>query len=181
MFQKKKCWTLGQLIYLYQQKTKSENIPLAELRNIEAKNTFWELDFMPSIIWPLRYPKPVLSGFLRIPGQSSTVFFTMIGLDLSNKSCIYTTLKFVIKESLRYNKTPVITFDQPLYWKSLLIVRNERESDLNNSVTTWWFFIYRWASLVPLFISWVNRGNKNFLNAFMHQMQLYICSVRNPF
>ena len=25
---------------LYQQKTKSENIPFAELRNIEAKNTF---------------------------------------------------------------------------------------------------------------------------------------------
>lgn len=68
------------------------------------------------------------------PGQSSSVFFTMIDLDPSNMSCIYTTLKFVCKEASRYNKTPVITFDQPLYWKALLITRNERESDLNRIV-----------------------------------------------
>ena len=136
-------------ISLYQQKTKSENIPFAELRHIEVKNTFWELDFMSAIIWPLRYPKPAWSGFLQMfttgtfPGQSSTVFFPMIDLDPSNMFCIYTTLKFVIKESLRYNKTPVITFDQPLYWKSLLIVRNEQESDLNKIVLRLGGFIYR--------------------------------------
>lgn len=58
----------------------------------------------------------------------------MIDLDPSNMSCIYTTLKFVCREASRYNKTPVITFDQPLYWKALLITRNERESDLNRIV-----------------------------------------------
>ena len=39
--------------------------------------------------------------------------------------CVYSTLKFVSKEAALHNMTPVITFDQPLYWKALIITCGE--------------------------------------------------------
>ena len=68
-------------------------------------------------------------------GQSSIVFLPMIDMNPSDMSCIYSTLKFVSNEASRINACPVITFDQPLYWKATHIVVNEKEnSDIKNIV-----------------------------------------------
>ncbi|CAC5369993.1 unnamed protein product [Mytilus coruscus] len=45
-------------------------------------------------------------------------------------SCIYSTLLFVSKEASRRGRTPVITFDQPLYWKSVMITSGEECSNI---------------------------------------------------
>jgi hypothetical protein len=56
------------------------------------------------------------------PGLSNITFLPMIDLNHSDMSCVYSTLKFVSKEASHHNRTPVITFDQPLYWKALIIM-----------------------------------------------------------
>ena len=69
------------------------------------------------------------------PGQSSIMFLPMIDLDPSDLTCIYSTLVFVSEQAKRYHVTPVITFDQPLWWKALMIIRNEpQESELKSIV-----------------------------------------------
>ncbi|PIK40129.1 hypothetical protein BSL78_23030 [Apostichopus japonicus] len=62
-------------------------------------------------------------------------FFPMIDMNPSDNSCIYSTLKFVCNEARRHNTKAILTFDQPLYWKALMIVLNEPEgSDLRSTI-----------------------------------------------
>lgn len=50
-------------------------------------------------------------------------------------TCIYSTLKFVCKQASKYGFTPIITFDQPLWWKSTTILLSEPEgSDLKSLI-----------------------------------------------
>ena len=59
----------------------------------------------------------------------------MIDLDPCDPSCIYTTMKFVSSQARRYDATPILTFDQPLYWKALTIIQSQPdESDLKGMV-----------------------------------------------
>ena len=101
---------------------------LQELRKI---NTTWKLDILMKIMWPLKSPMAGWSGLMQMvctgnnPGLSNVTFLPMIDLNPSDMSCVYSTLKFVSKEASRYNRTPVITFDQPLYWKALMITCGE--------------------------------------------------------
>ena len=59
------------------------------------------------------------------PGKSFVTFLPMIDMDPTNMSCIYSTLKFVEAQCKRQHTTPIITFDQPLWWKAQLIVESE--------------------------------------------------------
>ena len=54
-------------------------------------------------------------------------FLPMIDLNPSDTACIYSTLSFVCDHGKRYRVTPVITFDQPLWWKTLVIIGSEPE------------------------------------------------------
>ena len=46
-------------------------------------------------------------------------------------SCIYSTLHYVCDQAKQQNTKPVLTFDQPLFWKALTIITNESQnSDL---------------------------------------------------
>ena len=49
----------------------------------------------------------------------------MIDMDPSDNNCIYSTLKFVCRMARKYEMTAILTMDQPLYWKSLLLCENE--------------------------------------------------------
>ncbi|XP_052087706.1 uncharacterized protein LOC127724691 [Mytilus californianus] len=69
------------------------------------------------------------------PGKSTIVFLPMIDLEPGNLSCIFLTMKFVCNEAFKYRANPMLTFDQPLYWKALTIIDNEpKESDLKSIV-----------------------------------------------
>jgi len=59
------------------------------------------------------------------PGQSAITFLPMIDMDPGNMSCVYSTLQFVSSLAMQYNVTPVLTFDQPLWWKSMVIIDSE--------------------------------------------------------
>ena len=62
------------------------------------------------------------------PGQSSVLLLPMIDLDPGNMSCVHSTLKFICEHAARYNVTPIITFDQPLLWKSLQVMEGQPEN-----------------------------------------------------
>ncbi|KAL8567578.1 hypothetical protein ACOMHN_054391 [Nucella lapillus] len=49
----------------------------------------------------------------------------MIDMDPTNMSCIFSTLHFVSSVASRYDCTPVLTFDQPLWWTSTMIIDAE--------------------------------------------------------
>ena len=59
----------------------------------------------------------------------------MIDLDPSDPSCIYTAMKFASSQARRYDATPILTSDQPLYWKALTIIQSQPDgSDLKGMV-----------------------------------------------
>ena len=69
------------------------------------------------------------------PGQSSIVFLPMIDLYSGDKTCILSTLNFVCDLSSKHQVPPIITFDQPLYWKAAEIITDAPEaSQLKNIV-----------------------------------------------
>ncbi|VDI55511.1 Hypothetical predicted protein [Mytilus galloprovincialis] len=98
-----------------------------EKREIENKS--WKLDLLSKICWPLKFSASWSAIMHKTsgsyPGQSNITFLPMIDLNPSDESCIYTTLHFVCKEAKQNKCTPILTFDQPLYWKAMMIVQNE--------------------------------------------------------
>ena len=58
----------------------------------------------------------------------------MIDVDPTDMTCIYSTLSFISDQASRYEYTPIITFDQPLWWKSLKIVSNELQDSKLKSI-----------------------------------------------
>lgn len=69
------------------------------------------------------------------PGKSSFLYLPMVDLEASNINCIYTTLCFVSEHAKRHGVTPVLTFDQPLWWKAFTIIQDESTtSDLRRIV-----------------------------------------------
>ena len=59
------------------------------------------------------------------PGQSSVMFLPMIDMDPGDLTCIHSTLHFIHDHAARYQATPIITFDQPLWWKAMTIIESE--------------------------------------------------------
>ncbi len=58
----------------------------------------------------------------------------MIDLDPSNMTCIFSALNYICDQARKY-VTPVVTFDQPLFWKAMLIIESEPTwSDLKEVV-----------------------------------------------
>lgn len=102
------------------------------MKNIDKSSC---LDFLSLVTWPLKNLTPAWSGVMEMtqrgqyPGESSVIFFLpMIYMNPSDLSCVYSTLLFVCREARRYQITPVLTFDQPLFWKAMTIIWNEPEN-----------------------------------------------------
>ena len=69
------------------------------------------------------------------PVKSEIIFLPMIDLSASNDSCIYSTMYFIAQQSQRYGFAPVLTFDQPLWWKATMIVANAPISCPTRNIT----------------------------------------------
>ena len=78
--------------------------------------------------WYLKTPRPGWNATQQAlmvgnhPGKSSIVFLPMIDLPASDDTCIYSTLLFIVDQAMRHGFTPVVTFDQPLWWKAMKMV-----------------------------------------------------------
>ena len=94
-------------------------IPLESL--IDDVDLFWKLS------QNLSQECPAWFGFMQMvhkgpfPGKSSTHPLPIINLDPTDMTCIYSTLMFIRKHAMAHNVQPVVTFDQPLFWKAWAI------------------------------------------------------------
>ena len=69
------------------------------------------------------------------PGKASVMFLPIIDMNPSDSTCIYSTLMFVSEHAQRHGITPILTFDQPLWWTAVMTVESEpEESDLRGTV-----------------------------------------------
>ena len=56
-------------------------------------------------------------------------------MNSSNTTCIFSTLKFISEHAIHHKVTPIITFDQPPWWKALMVIESEpADSDLRQVV-----------------------------------------------
>ena len=69
-------------------------------------------------------------------GKSSISFLPMIDMNPSDVTCVSSTLKYVSEHAQRHNITkPIVTFDQPLWWKAFNIIQSEPlNSDLRSII-----------------------------------------------
>ncbi len=91
-----------------------------------------------NIIWKsslmLKCERPGWNGLMQLihkgrhPGKASVMFLPMIDLNPSDMSCIYTTLHFVSAQAEKYHCHPIVTFDQPLWFKALQIITSEEDT-----------------------------------------------------
>ena len=95
----------------------------------------------------LNVPKPSWNGFMQsvfsnqihhetgnLRSKASVLFLPMIDLPSSKESCLYSTLCFVASQGRTYGFTPVLTFDQPLWWKSVKILKSDTTNELSSIV-----------------------------------------------
>ena len=112
---------------------KGGSLEFRKLDPISAHDKLENLDILWKTAWLLRPKRPGWSGLMQSvchgphPGKSSIHFLPMIDMDPTDMSCIYSTLHFVAAESHRQGTIPMLTFDQPLYWKAKTIIIHEKE------------------------------------------------------
>lgn len=93
-----------------------------------------KVDVLVNVTWDSTSPRPMWCGLMQSfnkgnhPGKSSIDILPIIDLNPSNLDCVYSTLMFLATEAAKHQIVPIITFDQPLYWKAYLIIQNEPES-----------------------------------------------------
>ncbi|WAR20763.1 hypothetical protein MAR_014737, partial [Mya arenaria] len=103
----------------------------AEIQQTRSIDNTLKLDLLVKVTAQIRPHRPVWSGLMQMlqkgeyPGKASVIVMPMIDLDPGDLSCIYTTLLFVENHATRYAVTPILTFDQPLYWKAFNVILNE--------------------------------------------------------
>ena len=105
-----------------------------ELHNIQKDDPTSRLDNLWKLSLSVRSPRPAWSGIMQMahtgyyPGQASVLFLPMLDLDPGNVPCVHSTLKFICEHAARYNVTPIITFDQLFWWKSLQVIAGQPEN-----------------------------------------------------
>ena len=112
---------------------REDNRALAEIRYVElplivAHDPTANLDILWQTSILFTPSRAAWSGLMQLvhhgdhPGKSSVTFLPMIDLSASDPSCIFSTLQYVTHHAKLHNATPIITFDQPLWWKALSII-----------------------------------------------------------
>ena len=92
-----------------------------------------ECNKMVDLLWELSFnfkqTTPSWQGMMHIihkgdehPGQSSVKYLPMIDMYSGDKTCILSTLEFICGLASKHHLAPVVTFDQPLYWKAAEII-----------------------------------------------------------
>ena len=119
-------------IHFYKESRSARSPFLYErLNDIHRNDPTWKIDLLWKLVCPLRSSRPGWSGMMQAvhqdphPGKAAITFLPMIDMNPNDMSCVYSTLRFVATECKRHEVTPILTFDQPLWWKGQLIIANE--------------------------------------------------------
>ncbi|WAR17543.1 hypothetical protein MAR_032137 [Mya arenaria] len=80
-----------------------------------------------------KYSITFTTGFLQTtptgchPGKSPVLFLPIIDLNPSDLTCVYSTHDFVATQAKIFLVSPIVIFDQQLYWKAVQMVLNEAQ------------------------------------------------------
>ena len=105
--------------------------------------SIYNLDLLWKMSWYFQKPIPDWNGCMQLihDKQSSSkypkdtiVFLPIINLDPSDMSCILSTITFLADLAEKHSLPPIITFDQPLYWKSNKIIAECTDSTLQKVI-----------------------------------------------
>ena len=108
--------------------------------NFDTEDSSSLLNELRKLSLSVRSPRPGWSGLMQMvdkgnhPGESSILFLRMIDMDSGIISCVYSTLHFFCQHASCYQVSPVITFDQPLWWKALQAIWSQPENSPLHSV-----------------------------------------------
>lgn len=90
------------------------------------------LDLMWQVSMHVSQPQPLWSGYMQSihggvpnPGRSTQLFLPMIDLTPSSPTCVRTTLEYLCDIAEQQGVTPIITFDQQLYWVALMVIEDQ--------------------------------------------------------
>ncbi|CAH3160575.1 unnamed protein product [Porites lobata] len=100
----------------------------------------WDVLWKTSLLFDTM--RPAWAGMMQVihqgnhKGKSSITFLPMIDMNPSDVTCVSSTLKFVSEHAQRHNiANPIVTFDQPLWWKAFNIIQTEpADSDLRKVI-----------------------------------------------
>lgn len=123
---------VGSIPFHRYNKTLDKKILFSDLSSLKYEETHNITDILWYSSWFFHDRGPSWAGMMQSihsgrlhPGKADIQFLPMIDHNPTDLSCIYSTLLYVCKEASRFGKTPVITFDQPLYWKTQMIINSE--------------------------------------------------------
>lgn len=122
--------------YLTSHRTKAPHLVYHELKAMEVSDPTAHIDILWEMSFCIHPNRPAWSGLMQTvhkgeyPGQSAIHFLPMIDMNPTDVNCVYSTLWFVCSQAKRYNITPVLTFDQPLWYKAMMIVESEPTSSI---------------------------------------------------
>ncbi|KAK3104785.1 hypothetical protein FSP39_010049 [Pinctada imbricata] len=126
-FEEIKSYAKVDIQYYKQSTDRVDPLVYEELREINAINRQCIFDHAFLLTWSLRSPTPSWSGLVRMvhcgshPGKTAIYFLPMIDMNPSDITCVYSTMLFICQQASKQSSTPVLTFDQPLYWKAKMI------------------------------------------------------------
>ena len=92
------------------------------ISKVDVEDATSNVDLLLKTSLLLRSPRPCWSDVVQHgmhPEPSTIKFLPMIDMDPSDLTCIYSMLKFVCAQAKRLGVAPILTFDQPLWWKAI--------------------------------------------------------------
>ena len=102
-----------------------------KLPDFSTEDATANVNLLWKTFWLLQSERPSWNGYMQMvsqgshPGASSVFFKPMIDSKSSDDICIYSTTCFASEQAKRYSFTPILTFDQPQWWKSFEIQQCE--------------------------------------------------------
>ena len=103
---------------------------------VPVVDILWELSFC------FHMDTPNWQGMMNIvhsvsdhPGKSSVTFLPMIDMYPSDPTCILSPLSFIFDLEAKHKIAPIVTFDQPLFFKASEIIYNSPERSILKNIT----------------------------------------------
>ena len=118
-------------VKLFPQKNPKEckaNIIYSKLGKFHRDDQYRKLDLLwCTTLYHLK-PQPMWSGRMQMihshmthAGKSSEMFLPIVNLTPSDTTCVRSTLEYICDHAKQHGVTPVITFDQQLWWIAFMI------------------------------------------------------------
>lgn len=125
---------LGKHTIIFQRDPKAvlANIKYTNVRAMPQDIENAKLDILWHISMHISQPRPLWSGYMQLlhsgmsnPGKSTQLFLPMIDLTPSDPTCVRSTLEYMCDIAVQHKVTPIVTFDQQLYWIALMVIEDQ--------------------------------------------------------